>query len=94
MAVQRAADGSNVQLAVSDNGPGLPYDLGDRIFEPFVSNKEAGLGLGLPICRRIVEAHGGRIAAEIASDGGSAFRITFPSEAIAAAPLPLDEGGG
>jgi signal transduction histidine kinase len=46
---------------VIDTGGGLPAGLGQRIFEPFVSTKETGLGLGLPICKRIVEAHEGEI---------------------------------
>ena len=50
-----------VRLEVQDNGCGLPPELGTRIFVPFITTKETGLGLGLSICKRIVEAHGGSI---------------------------------
>ena len=63
---------------VADSGRGLPAELGDRIFEPFVSTKETGLGLGLSICRRIVEAHGGRITAADRPGGGAALHGPAP----------------
>ena len=50
-----------IEISVKDNGPGFPEDMLDRIFEPYVSNKEKGTGLGLAIVRRIIEEHGGRI---------------------------------
>jgi signal transduction histidine kinase len=65
-------------LRVSDTGGGLPADLGQRIFEPFVSTKETGLGLGLPICKRIVEAHEGKINAANHPGGGAVFTIQLP----------------
>lgn len=66
-------------LRVVDNGPGLPAELGNRIFEPFVSTKETGTGLGLPICRRIIEDHGGEIQARNSSQGGAEFLLWLPS---------------
>lgn len=68
--VAHAADW--LELRVSDTGTGLPRDAGERIFEPFFSTKETGIGLGLPISRQIVEAHGGAIEARSRppSDGG------------------------
>jgi len=81
---------------VADAGPGLPADLGDRIFEPFVSSKEAGMGLGLSICRRIVESHGGTLRAADRPGGGAVFavRLPFPGAPVADAgsPLPLAVG--
>jgi signal transduction histidine kinase len=65
-------------LRVSDTGGGLPAELGQRIFEPFVSTKETGLGLGLPICKRIVEAHEGEIHAANRPGGGAVFTIQLP----------------
>ncbi|HWB12917.1 MAG TPA: ATP-binding protein [Pirellulales bacterium] len=65
-------------LRVADNGPGLPTELGNRIFEPFVSTKETGTGLGLPICRRIIEDHGGEIKARQGPDGGAEFVFWLP----------------
>jgi signal transduction histidine kinase len=65
-------------LRVADNGPGLPAKLGQHIFEPFVSTKETGLGLGLSICRRIIEAHGGEITAADRPGGGAVFTVRLP----------------
>lgn len=65
-------------LRFEDAGPGLPAELGDRIFEPFVSTKESGLGLGLSICRRIAESHAGSLTAEPLASGGTAFVLRLP----------------
>jgi two-component system sensor histidine kinase HydH len=70
--------GRELVLRVEDEGGGLPPGLGERIFEPFVSTKETGLGLGLSICRRIVDAHGGRIGAEPRPAGGAVFTVRLP----------------
>jgi signal transduction histidine kinase len=67
-----------LMLTVTDNGPGLPSGVGERIFEPFVSTKESGLGLGLSICRRIAEAHGGTLTAATRPAGGAVFTLRFP----------------
>jgi two-component system sensor histidine kinase HydH len=67
-----------MRVMVADRGPGLPAEMGERIFEPFVSTKETGTGLGLPICRRIVEDHGGEIWAENRDGGGAVFTIRLP----------------
>ena len=65
-------------ITVADTGHGLPADLGDQIFEPFVSTKETGLGLGLSICKRLVEAHGGTITAAGRPGGGAVFTVRLP----------------
>ena len=65
-------------LRVADTGGGLPGELGEQIFEPFVSTKETGLGLGLSICKRIVEAHGGEIRAANRPEGGAVFTVRLP----------------
>lgn len=65
-------------LRVSDTGRGLPAGLGQRIFEPFVSTKETGLGLGLSISKRIVETHEGEIHAADQPEGGAVFTIRLP----------------
>jgi signal transduction histidine kinase len=67
-----------VVIEVGDEGPGLPPGLGDRIFEPFFTTKETGLGLGLSLCRRIVEAHGGSIVASDRPGGGALFTVRLP----------------
>jgi signal transduction histidine kinase len=63
---------------VSDTGPGIAAAFRGRLFEPFASTKETGLGLGLVICRRIVEDHGGTIAAEDRPGGGARFTVRLP----------------
>jgi PAS domain S-box-containing protein len=67
-----------VRVAVEDNGPGLTDVQRDRLFEPFFTTKAHGMGLGLAIVRRIIEAHGGTIAAADADAGGAAILITLP----------------
>ena len=69
--------GGLVRLTVADSGPGLAPEVAERLFEPFLSTKSAGMGLGLSICRTIVEGHGGRIWAERAKLGGTAFHFTM-----------------
>jgi two-component system, NtrC family, sensor histidine kinase HydH len=78
------AGGPELLVAVEDGGPGLPAELGERVFEPFVSTKESGLGLGLSICKRIAETHGGRLTVA-SSDHGATFTLRLP----AAEPLEL-----
>ena len=62
--------------AVRDRGAGIASDDLERIFQPFVTTKVQGLGMGLAICRSIIEAHGGRLWAENAPDGGATFNFT------------------
>ena len=63
---------------MSDHGPGIPEGQLERVFEPFVTFREQGLGLGLAISRSIVTAHGGSIRAENNADGGATFRCLLP----------------
>ena len=63
---------------VTDNGPGVPADLSDRIFDPFFTTKPQGSGLGLPIVRKIVDAHDGRIDLNSTPGPGTRFRVTLP----------------
>jgi two-component system, LuxR family, sensor kinase FixL len=72
-----SADGM-LEVRVSDNGPGLSVEIRDKLFLPFNTTKSAGLGLGLSICRSIVEGHGGRIWTSDAPDGGITFHFTLP----------------
>jgi signal transduction histidine kinase len=65
-------------VEIEDDGCGLPDGLAGRIFEPFMSSKETGVGLGLTICKRIVETHGGTIKASSVSSGGTKFTVELP----------------
>ena len=67
-----------VIVDVSDDGPGVPADLSDRIFDPFFTTKPQGSGLGLPIVRKIVDAHDGRIDLTSTPGQGTRFRVTLP----------------
>lgn len=71
-----------VEVRVRDTGPGILPSIRGRLFEPFVSSKETGLGLGLSICRRLIEAHGGTIRGSGGSDGGAVFVFTLPLEEV------------
>lgn len=75
-----AADGV-VSVTVGDSGPGLAADEAERIWQPFVTSKDSGLGLGLSICRSIIDAHGGRISAETPAGGGFSVSFSIPTPA-------------
>jgi signal transduction histidine kinase len=67
-----------VVIRVSDNGPGIPESLRDKVFQPFFSSKEEGTGLGLSIATRIIEDHGGRLELESKPNEGATFIIILP----------------
>jgi signal transduction histidine kinase len=73
-----ATDADEVHILVEDNGTGIDPDKLDRIFEPFFTTKSEGMGMGLAICRSIVEAHGGTLTAAAAREHGAVFEITLP----------------
>jgi signal transduction histidine kinase len=75
----RSSTGKAVEVRVQDNGPGIAARIKERLFEPFVSSKETGLGLGLSICKRLIEAHGGTIRGENLHGGGALFTFTLPT---------------
>ncbi len=89
--VSSACDGPTIALAVQDSGPGLDAAEAERIFDPFHTSKQGGMGMGLTISRSIVESHGGRIHGRPAPRRGAVFTVALPvfSEARkAAAPAP------
>ena len=70
---------SGVLVAVRDSGPGIDPEHLERVFEAFYTTKSSGVGMGLSICRSIVEAHGGRLWAEANEPRGAVFQFTLPS---------------
>ena len=86
VSVTALLDGAQtVEIAVSDTGSGIPADKLAHVFDPFFTTKPNGMGMGLPVSRTIIEAHGGRFWAENNSSGGATFRFTLPiAEEIAA----------
>jgi signal transduction histidine kinase len=72
---------SGALITIEDSGPGMAPDDMSRIFEPFYTTKPQGMGMGLTICRSIVEAHGGRLVAAPSSLGGLAMQISLPASA-------------
>jgi two-component system, LuxR family, sensor kinase FixL len=76
IAIRTSLCGEAIEVAVSDRGAGLPSDT--QIFEPYVTTKADGVGMGLSIVRTIVDAHGGRLWAQPNPDGGATFHFTLP----------------
>ena len=76
-----------IEVSFKDNGPGLPPELIDNIFDPFITTKTSGSGLGLPLVQKIVDAHGGLIDFE-SRNGGTTFRVRLPIQSPADANAP------
>jgi PAS domain S-box-containing protein len=83
LAISTSDEGTSVRISVSDRGTGIAGDSVESVFEPFVTSKEHGLGLGLAICRSIVNAHGGRMWAVNNPERGATFHLLLPQ-----APIP------
>lgn len=80
VAVRARPDGARtIEIAVSDCGYGIPKDMLPHVFDPFFTTKAHGMGMGLPISRTIIEAHGGKLWAENNEDRGATFRFTLPT---------------
>jgi signal transduction histidine kinase len=71
-----------VWVRIADNGIGIDSALRDKIWNPFYTSKDHGTGLGLPITKKLVEAHGGEIELDDAPDGGASFLLTFPKAPV------------
>jgi len=79
-----------VVIEVTDTGGGIPAGVETRMFEPFFSTKETGTGLGLPVCVRIIEEHGGVLEATNSRSGGAVFTLRLPLDSVPANTLPSD----
>ena len=78
LTISSKEDSSCVQLSVSDTGPGIPDELKERIWKPLKTTKAKGVGLGLTICKRFVEAHRGNIEVQSKVGSGATFTVTLP----------------
>ena len=79
VAARTIAPPLQIEISVTDSGPGVRQELADRLFEPLVTSRHEGLGLGLSICSSIIEAHGGRIWLESSRPGATEFRFSLPA---------------
>jgi two-component system, LuxR family, sensor kinase FixL len=82
-------DDGLIWVGVLDSGPGISPAVMERLFQPFVTTKPQGMGVGLSLCRAIIEAHGGRLWAEPNPDGGAIFRFTVPPSDASGAGVDL-----
>jgi two-component system, LuxR family, sensor kinase FixL len=89
LSIEGIRSGDMVRVSVADTGPGLPATVRARLFEPFVTTKTNGMGVGLSVSRTIIEAHGGNLHADDRVDGGTVFHFTIP-----AVEIPLSARGG
>lgn len=76
----RRGDDSLIQLSIIDQGPGIPPDKLERVFDAFYTTKSHGMGIGLAVCKTIVAAHGGRLWADNNDTGGATFQFTLPAQ--------------
>jgi two-component system, LuxR family, sensor kinase FixL len=72
-------DDDMLMINVADTGSGISEDVAAQLFQPFVTTKAHGMGVGLSISRTIIDSHGGRIWAESNPSGGTIFRLTLPA---------------
>lgn len=78
LTISSVVAGDMAEISVADTGPGLAEEIRDNLFQPFMTTKAQGMGVGLSICRTIVESHGGKIWCDPAKGGGAVFRLTLP----------------
>lgn len=89
VSVSAARQGTLMELRVSDNGPGVPPSLRERIFEPFFTARSDGTGLGLAVVRSVAEAHGGSVQVEDCAPGGACFVLRIPLGREGLLPQPI-----
>jgi signal transduction histidine kinase len=76
--VTLSPDSSMVEVEFADTGPGISSEAMEQIFEPYYSTKETGIGLGLPLTKKIIEEHGGEISVKSEPEGGATFTVILP----------------
>lgn len=91
--IRITTEGDEVHFIFVDNGPGIPPTLIDRIFDPFVTTKDSGTGLGLARVFAVAEGHGGWIEARNATHGGAIFELVIPASQRRAGDVPNDPAG-
>lgn len=91
VAITTRTEGDALVLQVADNGPGIPEDIRERIFDPLFSTKSFGVGLGLPLVRQIIEQHGGEIRVDTVLEEGTTITLTLPLSPVAATPAPAED---
>ncbi len=80
--VDVSQNGKNIDIAITDSGEGIPQDELDKIFDPFVTTKEMGMGIGLAISKKIIEDHGGKIKVKSKISKGTTFTVTLPAHDV------------
>ena len=90
--IRLVADDRDLAISFKDTGSGMGADVFNRLFEPFMTNKAKGAGLGLMIVQRIVQDHGGRLDVSTKQGAGSCFRIILPLANRKAGMLPANGG--
>jgi len=83
-----------VRVAVTDHGVGLQDDAEEKLFLPFYTTKEEGMGIGLPMCRSLIQAQGGDIGFERPEHGGACFFFTLPVAGAVGSPWASTDGSG
>ena len=78
MTIRTSRDDDHAVIEIADTGPGIAPEIMERLFEAFFTTKPSGMGMGLSICRSIVNAHGGRLWVSPASPQGAVFQFTVP----------------
>jgi len=78
LTISSSESNGNLEVAFTDTGIGMPKDVLEKLWTPLFTTKAKGMGLGLPICKRVIEAHGGSISAESTVGKGTTFTVTIP----------------
>jgi signal transduction histidine kinase len=91
LAIRTRRSVDTVRIEVVDTGPGIPQDLLSALFEPFISRKAGGTGLGLAVVRKIMLDHGGDVLAENLPEGGARFTLTLPLTAVSPPHLEVED---